>query len=173
MDTQSDEHPIRQEVRKLCGEFNLSVSFSEDAGTLSTLKTPGLIAIRCVLSKDSKPIGVGHGSSVVSRINRGIERTIFSCLNGSLMSAINSACKSLDVERLAVAQDQPVGGSFVRTAESYGDQITPKQKELLTSLIYQHVGNEEEQERRLQEVESLSKDDAGEMISNLLAVSRR
>jgi len=54
-----------------------------------------------------------------------------------------------------------------------GESITAKQKELLTSLIYQHVGNEDEQERRLQEVESLSKDDAGEMISNLLAASRR
>ena len=41
LDTQSESHPIRQEVRKLCGTYNLSATFSEDTGTLSTLKTPG------------------------------------------------------------------------------------------------------------------------------------
>jgi hypothetical protein len=179
MDTQSEEHPIRQEVRKLCETYALSAVFSEDTLTLATLKTPGLIAVKCVLSKDGKPVGVGHGSSTVSRINRGIERTIFSCLNGALMSAVNSACKSLDVMRLESSQERlgttpSAGGYFPKAAEDAGDQqITAKQKELLTSLIYQHIGNEDEQERRLQEVESLCKSDAGEMISNLLAASRR
>src|SRR3989344_5748209 len=105
-DTQEEEHPIREALRSLCGTYELSATFSEDTGALSTVKTPGLIAVRCVLSKDGRPIGIGHGSTVVSRINRPSERTVFSVLNGSLMSAINSACTTLDVLRLEGADEQ-------------------------------------------------------------------
>ena len=54
-----------------------------------------------------------------------------------------------------------------------GEGITDKQKGLLTSLIYQRIDNEEERERRLQEVQSYSRDDASEMISSFITASQR
>lgn len=144
---------------------------------MSALKTPGLIAVRCELSlKDKGPIGIGHGSTVISSLNRGLDRAMFSCLNGSLMSAINSACKSLDVIRLESAQEQATKNIVsveARRENDDGEGISPKQKDLLTSLIYQRIDNEEERERRLQEVQSYSRDDASEMISSFITASQR
>ena len=101
---------------------------------------------------------------------------MFSCLNGSLMSAINSACKSLDVIRLEGAQEQAARNIVsveARRENDDGEGISPKQKDLLTSLIYQRIDNEEERERRLQEVQSYSRDDASEMISSFITASQR
>jgi len=167
-DTQANDHPIRQQVRALCGTYSLSATFSEDTGALETLKTPGLIAIKCVLNKDNKPVGIGHGSSVISRINKGVERSIFGCLNGAMMSAVNSACKTLDSLRLQEAEKLPA------TAKDIVDeQITDKQQSLLSELIYDRIQNEGEREKWLSQMQTLTKADAGELISNLLAAPRR
>src|SRR3989344_9395728 len=115
LDTQDPEHPIRKEIRRLCETFNLSATFSEDTSTLSALDTPGLIALKCVLSKDGKPLGVGHGTAILSRINKNLERTAFICLNAAFLSAANSACKVMDSQRLdAYDQAAPRG-----TVEAY------------------------------------------------------
>src|SRR3989344_1264635 len=89
MDTSGNtDHPLRQALRKLCAEqLRLCVTFSEDTGALSTLKIPGLVAVRCVITGvDGKPLGIGYSSSYLTRINRSQERTLFTCLNGSLLS---------------------------------------------------------------------------------------
>lgn len=167
MDTQNENHPMRQQVRKLCGTYNLSATFSEDSSSLELLKTPGLIAIKCVLSKDGKPVGVGHGSSVISRINKGIERSIFGCLNGSLMSAINSACKTLDAQRLEAVDN----GSSAALGEAYrardGEQsqlATEKQRDYLKQLLSTHE-NQEVADHWLSNLDVLTKEEASAAIS--------
>jgi hypothetical protein len=160
------EHPMRQEVRKLCGTYNLSATFSEDTGTLSTLKTPGLIAVKCVLSKDGKPVGVGHGSSVISRINKGIERSIFGCLNGALMSAINSACKTFDSLRLEEADAQKGQSPYAYNIPSEPMGITTKQRSYLLELV-NNLSDSEERDRWMGQIDSLSKEDASEAIQML------
>jgi hypothetical protein len=158
LDTQSESHPIRQEVRKLCGTYNLSATFSEDTGTLSTLKTPGLIAVQCILSKDGRPVGIGHGSSIISRINSGIERSIFSCINGSLMSAANSAC-SLDILRLE--------NVYESAGIERDDSITDRQKSYLLELVHTNLTDEEEKSRWESQVDGLTKGEASEAIKSL------
>lgn len=167
MDTQNENHPMRQQVRKLCGTYNLSATFSEDSSSLELLETPGLIAIKCVLSKDGKPVGVGHGSSVISRINKGIERSIFGCLNGSLMSAINSACKTLDALRLEAADN----GESAALGEAYrardGEQSQPateKQRDYLKQLLSTHE-NQEVADHWMANLDTLTKEEASAAIS--------
>jgi hypothetical protein len=158
---------MRQEVRKLCGTYNLSATFSEDASSLDLLKTPGLIAIKCVLSKDGKPVGIGHGSSVITRINRGIERSIFGCLNGALMSAVNSACKTLDALRLEAAENKASGGigeAYKAKGGEEGVLATDKQREYLKQLLQMHP-DEEVREHWLSNLDVLTKSEASEAIS--------
>ncbi len=49
------------------------------------------------------------------------------------------------------------------------EPITPKQKNLLASLIFERISDEAEREQWLSEMESLSKSDAYEMFSNLMS----
>lgn len=168
---ETPEHPIRGHVRKLCGTYNLSATFSEDLGTLSTLKTAGLIAVQCVLSKDGRPIGIGHGSSVISRINRGNERTIFSCFNGALMSAINSACKTLDVLRLEAADQKAEADKTAMYRDTYAprestgsEPATEKQRQYLLQLASVNL-DESERENFLASLEDMTKEEASRAIA--------
>src|SRR3989344_7128497 len=74
MNTQDEGNPIRLMLQKLCQpNLNLCASFSPDIGVMSALnKTPGLIAVKCELSlMDGRPLGIGHGSTAISRLNKG------------------------------------------------------------------------------------------------------
>jgi len=128
---------------------------------------------------DGKPLGIGHASTAISKLNKGLDRALYGCLNGALMSAVNSACKSLDVLRLQDVQERPspvpsTGGYLPKSAEDAGnEQITTKQQSLLSELIYDRIQNEGEREKWLSQMQTLSKSDAGELISNLLAAPRR
>src|SRR3989338_6913312 len=170
LDTQDEEHPTRRTVRRLCGTYNLSATFSEDTGTLSTVRTPGLIAVQCVLSKDEKAIGIGHGSSIISRINRGTERTVFSCLNGALMSAINSACKTLDVLRLEVSDEHAASDKTSMVRDFHGmreasvsEPATDKQKQYLLQLASINL-DEGDREQFASTVDDMTKAEASEAI---------
>src|SRR3989344_421286 len=129
MDTQDEQNPIRQMLQKLCqAQYVLSAGFSVDTGAMAVLKTPGILVVKCELSLEGKgPIGVGHGSTVISRLNKGLERALFGCLNGALMSSINVACKSLDAIRLEGSQEQL--GEAYRTPQGQEAQLaSDKQK---------------------------------------------
>lgn len=167
---ETPEHPIRERVRKLCGTYNLSATFSEDLGALSTLKTAGLIAVQCVLTKDGQPIGIGHGSTIISRINRGTERTVYSCLNGALMSAINSACKTLDVLRLETADEQAASDKTAMYRDAYamrehsGDEpATEKQKQYLLQLASVNL-DESDREQFAASVDDMTRSEASRAI---------
>jgi len=171
----SDSDTVRDEVKKLLGTHQFTATFEEDTQTATALKhIPGIVAFLCTIKRGDKILGQGRGTTAINQVNRFIVRTINFAWNASLVDAIVRSTKILDVFR-PDAIPHPWSKIQPQKQEDYGgdEPITAKQKELLTSLICQHVGNEDEQERRLQEVESLSKDDAGEMISNLLAASRR
>ncbi|OGZ44273.1 MAG: hypothetical protein A2756_05400 [Candidatus Ryanbacteria bacterium RIFCSPHIGHO2_01_FULL_48_27] len=166
LDTQDPEHPIRREIRRLCETFNLSATFSEDTGTLSALKTPGLIAVKCVLSKDGKPLGVGHGTAILTRINKSIERTAFICLNASFLSAANSACKVMDALRLdAHDQATPRGAveAYRAKPEESSDLASNKQKAYLKQLINLNCA-EADAEQWMSQIDDLTKEEASGLI---------
>lgn len=156
MDTQDAENPIRVMLEKLCqSQYSLSATFSPDIITMATLKTPGLVAVKCELSMDGKALGIGHGSTVISRLNKGLDRALYSCLNGSLMSAVNSACKSLDVIRL--------GGTQGEEAQP----ATDKQKSYLRELILNHADDDTDRQQRINQIGTLTKEEASQQIEML------
>ncbi|HEY4498874.1 MAG TPA: hypothetical protein VJH94_02300 [Candidatus Paceibacterota bacterium] len=168
MNTQDEGNPIRLMLQKLCQpNLNLCASFSPDIGVMSALnKTPGLIAVKCELSMDGRPLGIGHGSTAVSRLNKGLDRALYSCLNGSLMSAINSACKSLDVIRLEGTQEQ-LGEAYRAPQGEENQQITDKQQAYLRELILATCEDDTDRQERINALSELTKEEASAQIKML------
>lgn len=133
---------------------------------MATLKTPGLVAVRCELSMDGKPIGIGHGSTAITRLNKGLDRALYSCLNGSLMSAVNSACKTLDVIRLESTQP-PLGEAYRAARGEENQPATDKQKSYLRELILLNCEDDTERQERINAIPSLTKEEASQQIQAL------
>src|SRR3990167_7509319 len=168
LDTQDEGNPIRLMLQKLCQpNLNLCASFSPDIGVMSALnKTPGLIAVKCELSLEGRPLGIGHGSTAVSRLNKGLDRALYSCLNGALMSAINSACKSLDVIRLEGTQEQL--GEAYRAPQGQETQLaSDKQKSYLRELILLNAEDDTDRQERINALSELTKEEASAQIRML------
>lgn len=166
MDTRDTSNPIRMILEKLCrSRYNLSATFSPDLGFMSQIKTEGFVAVKCELTMAGHGvIGIGHGSTAISRLNKGLDRALFGCLNGALMSAINNACKSLDVIRLE--GPEAVGEAYrLKDAAEASESATPKQIEYLRQLISVNIEDERERESKLSEVEHLSKREASDAIA--------
>lgn len=168
LDTQDSNHPIRKEIRKLCGEYKFTAQFSEDTETLATFQhVPGLIAVQCLLQdKDGKPVGSGHGSAILTRINKSIERTAFICLNAAFLSAANSACKVMDSLRLdAYDQATPkgLGDAYKAKPEESTDLASDKQKAYLKQLISLNC-EESDAEQWMSQIEDLTKGEASAAI---------
>ena len=163
--TQDEGNPIRLMLNKLCQtKYNLCATFSPDIGVMSALnKTPGLIAVKCELSLDGRAIGLGHGSTAISRLNKGLDRALYSCLNGSLMSAINSACKSLDVIRLEGTQEQ-IGEAYKSGQGEESQPATDKQKSYLRELILVNCEDDTDRQERINALSELTKEEASQQI---------
>ena len=129
-------------------------------------KTPGLVAVKCELSLDGRPIGLGHGSTAISRLNKGIDRALYSCLNGALMSAINSACKSLDIIRLEGSQEQ-LGEAYKAVRGEESQPATDKQKSYLRELILLNAEDDTDRQQRINQISELTKEEASQQIQML------
>jgi len=112
---------------------------------------------------DGKILGVGHGATAISKINRGLERALFGCLNGALMSSINVACKSLDAIRLEGSQEQL--GEAYRTPQGQEAQLaSDKQKSYLRELILVNCEDDTDRQERINQLDTLTKQEASEQI---------
>ena len=161
LDMSNEQNPVRLILAKLCqAQYNLCATFSPDTGTMAALKTPGLVAVKCELSLDGKPIGLGHGSTAISRLNKGLDRALFGCLNGALMSAINVSCKSLDVMRLGDAQEL---GEAYKADSGESTPATLRQLEYLKQLL-QVNADEQVRDKWMPNLDTLTKSEASELI---------
>src|SRR3989338_3749997 len=160
-----EQNPVRQILAKLCQtQYALSATFSPDTGIMSVLKTPGLIAVKCELSLQGKGlVGIGHGSTAISKLNKGLDRALYSCLNGALMSAINSACKSLDVIRLEGTQEQ-LGEAYRAPQGQEAQLASDKQKSYLRELILVNCEDDTDRQERINQLDTLTKQEASEQI---------
>src|SRR3989344_9499230 len=69
--------PLRAEIAKNIGTFNLTAIVEEDTQTLSSFKhIPGFIGFLCTLKKGNEVIGIGRGSAILNRMNKFVERGI-------------------------------------------------------------------------------------------------
>ena len=166
---QDKRHPVRLEIQKFIGAYQIEIQFEEDQETLQKFRhIPGLIAILCTLRKDGKVVGLGRSISVVNRINRIVERTVSMAINGSFLSACNSATKVLDTLRLeapALTGPQGLGEAYRMPEEGADDMATARQVDFLKQLIQINL-DDPEREQRLAEVEGLTKEEASQAIAS-------
>lgn len=162
--TQDNKHPVRTEIQKFLGSYQLGVEFQEDQETLTRFKhIPGVIALLCTLRKDGQVIGLGRGVAVVNRINRIVERTTSMAINGAFMSACNNATKVLDSLRLEPPIKE-LGQAYSAKEEPASDLATDKQKNYLRELILLNVEDSREQEQRIMQLDELTRSEASTLI---------
>lgn len=165
---QDKKHPVRTEIQKFIGSYQIGVEFQEDQETLLKFRhIPGIIAVLCTLRKDGQVIGLGRGVAVVNRVNRIVERTVSMAINGSFMSAANNATKVLDTLRLdmpAQAPSQGIGEAYKAGDGESSDTATLRQVEYLKTLISTNIEDDSERERFLANIDQLTKGEASEMI---------
>lgn len=162
IDVRGENHPVREMVRTLCGSpFTLEVNFQEDVDTAKNLNIPGLIGVLCTLKLAGQVIAFGRSVSVFSKLNKYLERTISSSINGSFLSATNNAVKILESIRAN-------GGEEVEGFEE--PEMTDKQRDYLNRLVAE-VSDEDDREQYYNQINSgLSRQDASDLIASLVPV---
>lgn len=167
-DVQDKRHPVRKLIQKNVGAMNFTATIEEDGQTLALFKhIHGLVAFVCTLKRDNEILAQGRGAAVLNRVNRYVERTVYTAANASLIDAVVRATKVLDTLRLdtgstiadnAVAETyKPVDG---------GGNITEKQKNYLLELIDANVTDEDERNQWEGRVGGLSREEASEAIQS-------
>lgn len=172
MDTQNADHPIRREIQRMCGEHQFTVRFSEATEELKNFpNVAGLVAVKCLLSKDNKPLAEGVGYAILTRINKSIERTAMVCVNASFLSACNNACKiwdSLRLEAAALVGPKGLGEAYRMPGEGADNMATARQVDYLKQLIQINL-DDPEREERLAQVDELTKEEAGQAIAQFVS----
>jgi len=160
----SEEHPVQKEVRRIVGSYPLTIEVAEDTQTLQTLKhIPGLIAFVASVKKDGQIIGQGRGSSVISRLNKFVERTVRMSFNGSIISAVMHATKALDV--LA----DPLDDMSIESVENVmPEKITDKQRSYLTTLVQKNVHDESTLTWWMNEIANMDTKQASDAIKSFV-----
>lgn len=92
------KNPLRLEIERSIGKFNLEITVQEDKDTLEKFKNlPGpIIAYLCTIRKNSEIIGIGRGSAILTRINKYYDRSIRYAFNASLIDGMVHSVKALD-----------------------------------------------------------------------------
>lgn len=157
-DTKNPKHPAREEIAKCVGTHDLTVVVEEDMQTLTALRhVEGLVAFLVTLTKDGKPIAQGRGTAILNPMNRFISRTIASAFNSAIADAAIRATRVLDTFR-----DKPEGENVGESPASV--PASDKQRSYLSQLL-QQLDDEEEREKWMANLDTLTKDEASEAIS--------
>lgn len=161
-----EEHPIRTEINKHVGTYDISCVFEEDVQSAALYNHPGLIAYICTLKQGDRVICEGRGMSVLSQSNCYIGKSVKFAFNSALIDAVVRSSKFPDV---FATYDGPVP-SFGMQSDEYGAEAflaTQKQKDYLKELIDMNIGNDDERNELLSNLDSMSKEDASELIGQL------
>jgi hypothetical protein len=157
-----EAHPIKAEIAKNIGSFTFTATFEEDREALAAFKNEGLIAYRCILATpEGKTIGIGHGLNVLSAENRYLSKSVKWAYSGALIAAVTNAVKFPDLSGNPTS-DFGLNSSEIASAF----MATDKQKSYLKELIM-GLPEEDEREELLSNLDSMSKEDASELIQQL------
>lgn len=175
-DVTGAKHPVREEIQKLLGSYNLAVTFEEDTQTIGMFQhIPGVVGFLCTIKKDNQIIGQGRGQAVISRMNKYIERTVHTAFNGSLIDAIVRSTKILDALQ-PDAMPQSHGSHSMGTevtdtypAKGYSEfeMITDKQRSYLLQLYSINIADEDERNIQVANVDQLTKEEASDAIKSM------
>jgi len=153
VDVSNENHPAREEVKRLCNvKYNIEVSFEEDTATLNHFRhIPGLVAILCTMKQNGQVFAFGRSCSVFSKLNKYLEKTISTAINGSFLSAANTATKIFEA---------------LRSQEL--EPASDKQKNYLKELIKTKVSDGNRRNQLSLKIDEIDKDQASELIKRLL-----
>lgn len=162
------QHPVREEIRKNIGTYNLTAEFAEDTDALATFKhVPGLVAFSCTLKRDGHVVGRGVGRATLSRTNRYVERAVRAAFNASLVDAVVCA-KMLDSLCVDTDDEDRVFGDVYKQRDTGRELITDRQKSYLLELIDSNVFDEEAKDEWIARIGALTKEEASEAISSFV-----
>jgi hypothetical protein len=154
-------HPIKAEMAKNIGSFTFTATFEEDREAIDAFKNEGLIAYRCILSHEGRIIGIGHGLNVLSQENRYLSKSVRWAYSGALIAAVSNAVKFPDLSGKTPDFGLSSGGDIASVF-----MATDKQKSYLKELIM-GLQEEDEREELLANLDTMSKEDASELIQQL------
>ncbi len=166
-DVQDKKHPVRQEIEKCIGRYNLTAVVEEDIATQTTMKLPGLISFLCTLLKDGRVVSQGRGNSILNPTNRFLQRAVASAFNSALADAAIRATKVLDTFRTSYEPNTSTTlDEAYRAKESVSGLATDKQKSYLLELVSLNCTDEDERTRWETQIDEISKDEASAAIQS-------
>lgn len=161
-------------AEKLANIYNLTATFRKDSDTMEAFGgIPGLIAFVCDLSRRGAILGQGRGCSTLEANNKDANK------------AIKMAQKSAYIDSVI----RTTGLSDIFTQDDFGSpnlseqvlpeeiqevrptlMITDRQKELLTSLIYQNVPDRNQADKWVSSLDELTRAEASDQISSFIGI---
>ncbi|MFA6273630.1 MAG: hypothetical protein WC662_00535 [Candidatus Paceibacterota bacterium] len=173
------KNPIQEEMEKNIETFNITVTVEKDLEMTNKFShIPNFIAFKTTLRKDNQVIGIGTGASVLSRLNKFLDRTVLFAKNSSLIDAIVRSTKVLDVLSIMPTNQKEIEEVDLegrnKTAffgdEDLPQEATSKQRNFLSKLV--ENCDDSIKKEYLEKLESpyLSKFEASELINSLLPV---
>lgn len=171
-DISSSNHPVRKEIMKHVGKFDLTVAFREDVEMAGLLKTQGLIAFICEVSQNGKILGVGRSNSLISETSKYFEKVIQSSRDYSLVDAISKLVRATDTLKVNTSkpsydyQKEAMIDDAYKARDSYRkeEMATEKQKSFLLQLIHTNITNKDELALRSSQVDEFTRSEASHAI---------
>ena len=172
-DIQGPDHPVRDEIKKFVGKYNIVAEIEEDTATIALLDyVPGLVSFLCTLrDSDGKILSQGRGSAVLNQNNRYISKMLNLAFGSAFVDASVRCAKVLDTLRTN-GQDTPdiASNDHYETRENTVRELaSDKQKKFLRGLIRSGVKNENSRQQMESEIDDMTKKEASEKINFLMA----
>lgn len=165
-DLNNERHPAREAINKLVGSYKLEAVIEEDNQTITAMKRPGLISFLCTLLKDGKVISQGRGHSILGPENRFITRAVSSAYHSSIADAAIRATKVLGTFTSSSDIESAMEEAYRQRAREDAAPATERQVEYIKRLAHE-LDNETEREELLANIDSLSKQDASQLIASM------
>ncbi|MGB2580706.1 MAG: hypothetical protein WBC83_03350 [Minisyncoccia bacterium] len=173
-DISSPKHPVRQEIIKHVGKYDLTAIFKEDTATTSMFRhIPGLIAFVCTIEQSGRVIGIGRSNAVVSENSKYFDRVIQSAWSYSLIDAVSKMTRTVDTLRTNPSkpsydyEKEAMIDDAYRAKDSQGvEMITDKQKSYLLELIHTNITREDERTKRESQIMEFTKEEASRAIQS-------
>lgn len=156
---------------KIASIYGYTASFIQDNETMRAFDVKGLIAFICDLYKGNQKVGQGRGASTLSKNDNDPNKTIKMSQKSAYIDAVIRASGLSDIftQDLDTIPTQAI--SEIQTQEEekvLQDSITSRQKDLLISLLYQNVHEEEQREKWIASLDELTKGEASEQIQSFI-----
>lgn len=174
-DISSSNHPVRKEIMKHVGKYDLTATFKEDTATTNMLKhIPGLIAFVCTLEQGGRIIGIGRSNAVISETSKYFERVIQTAWSYSLIDSVSKMTRTIDTLQAKATKPaydyhkESMLDDAIETRDSYREEemITDKQKKFLLELIHTNIRNEDERSLRVSQIEEMTRAEGSRAIQS-------